>query len=152
MGKSQKIRVLFVCTRNSCRSQMAEGWAKKLQPNLIEAESAGIEKHEVDPLAIKVMAEAGVDISNQKSKLIDDVDLNAFDYVITLCDEAEKRCPYIPGNIKRLHLPVDDPQKFKTAKEEDIILNYRRIRNEIRHLVMHFPIAKINRQPPHNSA
>ena len=81
-----------------------------------------------------------VDISNQKSKLINDVDLNTFDYVITLWDEAEKNCPYIPGNIKRLHLPIEDPQKFKTANEEDVILHYRRIRNEIRHMILHLPI------------
>lgn len=117
---------------------MAEGWAKILQPDFIDAQSAGIEKHEVDPIAIKVMAEAGVDISNQKSKLISEVDLKVFDYVITLCDDAEKNCPYIPGYIKRLHLPVDDPQKFK----KDILFHYRRIRDEIRSLILDLPIEK----------
>lgn len=139
---NKKIRILFVCTRNSCRSQMAKGWAKILQPNTIDAQSAGIEKHELDPIAIKVMKEVGVDISNQKSKLISDVDLNAIDYVITLCDEAEKNCPYIPGNIKRLHLPIDNPQKFKITSKEDTLFHYRRIRDEIRHLIIHLPIYK----------
>lgn len=139
---NKNIHILFVCTRNSCRSQMAEGWAKTLQPDIIDAQSAGIEKHEIDSLAIKVMEEAGVDISNQKSKLISDIDLNAFDYVITLCAEAEKNCPYIPGNIKRLHLPIDDPQKFKIVSREDTLFHYRRIRDEIRHLIMYLPIDK----------
>ena len=94
------IKLLFLCTGNSCRSQMAEGWTRMLKSDKIEAYSAGIEKHGLNPYAVKVMAEAGVDISTQKSKLIQELpDLN-FDYVITVCGNARKSCPFIPADRK----------------------------------------------------
>lgn len=135
---NKKIRILFVCTRNSCRSQMAEGWAKHVYPNIFDAKSAGIKKHQLDPLAIEVMLEKNVDISRQQSKLIDEVDTKSLDYVITLCDEANQHCPVMPGKIKTLHKHIEDPQKFalEIKNKNNILFHYRRIRDEIRNLVM----------------
>lgn len=129
-----RLRVLFLCTGNSCRSQMAEGWARKMHSDKIDAYSAGIEKHGIDPLAVQVMSEAGVDISAHKSKLLDDLDDLDFDYVVTLCDHAQESCPLFPGNAKLTHHGFDDP-KTLTESVEPIhvrIVPYRRVRDEIR--------------------
>ncbi|WP_027366732.1 arsenate reductase ArsC [Desulfocurvibacter africanus] len=135
------LKVLFLCTGNSCRSQMAEGWVRALKSDTIEAWSAGIEKHGMNPLAVKVMAEAGVDISGQYSKTVDELPRREFDYVITLCGHASENCPYFPGKAKRLHAGFDDPpQLAKDAKsEEEALVHYRRVRDEIRAFVEAMP-------------
>jgi arsenate reductase len=136
-----KLRILFLCTGNSCRSQMAEGWAKKLKGDVIEPYSAGIETHGLNPNAVKVMAEVGVDISSQRSKHLDEVkDIN-FDYVVTVCDNAHENCPIFPGKTRLIHAGFDDPPRLaKNAKTEDEALNvYRRVRDEIKDFVETLP-------------
>ncbi|SDB53579.1 arsenate reductase [Desulfonatronum thiosulfatophilum] len=136
-----KKRVLFLCTGNSCRSQMAEGWTRHLKNDSIEVYSAGIEKHGLNPLAVKVMAEAGVDISSQASKTLDDLPDLEFDYVITLCGHAQETCPFFPAKTARLHVGFDDPPTLaKTARnEEEALDHYRRVRDEIRDYVRTLP-------------
>jgi len=136
-------RILFLCTGNSCRSQMAEGFVRALKPGLIEAWSAGIEKHGLNPRAAQVMAEAGVDISTQRSKTIDELPPIAFDYVITLCSHANETCPFFPGATKRLHVGFDDPPALTQdlADEEAILATYRRVRDDIRRFVEELPGA-----------
>jgi arsenate reductase len=138
-----KIKVLFLCTGNSCRSQMAEGWARRLKGTLIEPYSAGIETHGLNPLAVKVMAEAGVDISKHRSKHLDDLRSVPFDYAITVCDHANEICPVFPGRVKRLHVGFDDPPRLaKNARtEEEALGHYRRVRDEIRDFVNKLPDA-----------
>lgn len=135
------IKVLFLCTGNSCRSQMAEGWVRALKSGSIEAWSAGIEKHGMNPLAVKVMAEAGVDISGQYSKTVDELPVREFDYVITLCGHASENCPFFPGRAKRLHAGFDDPPKLAqdARSEEEALSHYRRVRDEIRDFVQAMP-------------
>lgn len=136
-----KLKVLFLCTGNSCRSQMAEGWARKLKAREIEAYSAGVRKSRVDPLAIKAMSEAGVDISGQSSKTVDELPTSDFDYVITLCSHAEENCPFFPGKVRRLHAGFDDPPKLAegTKSDEEALAHYRRVRDEIRDFVAGMP-------------
>lgn len=136
---SDKIKILFLCTGNSCRSQMAEGWAKKLKENQIEAYSAGIEKHGMNPLAVKAMAEAGVDISSQHSKIIDELPVREFDWVVTLCGHANESCPYFPG--KKVHHGFNDPPQLAldAKNEEEKMASYRRVRDEIRDFVLSLP-------------
>jgi len=140
-----KLKILFLCTGNSCRSQMAEGWTKALKGDVIEAYSAGIETHGLNPNAVKVMAEAGVDISGHKSQHIDefkDVDL---DLVITVCAHAHETCPYFPGNAKVVHVGFDDPPRMareladQGASEEEQIDCYRRVRDDIKAFVQTLP-------------
>lgn len=137
---SSKLKILFLCTGNSCRSQMAEGWAKRLKSDEIESYSAGIEKHGLNFLAVKVMAEAGVDISNHASKRVDELLEKNFDYVITLCGNANETCPFFPGGAKKIHVGFDDPPVLaKDAQDEDeALIHYRRVRDEIRHFVLEF--------------
>jgi len=134
---STKLKVLFLCTGNSCRSQMAEGWARHLQGERIEAYSAGIKTHGLNPNAVKVMAEAGVDISGQRSKLVDELVGVPLDYVVTVCDHAHETCPLFPGKTKVVHVGFDDPPRLaKTAEtEEEALGHYRRVRDEIRAFV-----------------
>ena len=136
-----KLKILFLCTGNSCRSQMAEGFARHLKDDIIKAFSAGIEAHGLNTKAVKVMAEAGIDISDQRSKLIDEVKDISFDWVITVCDNAKESCPVFPGNVKRLHVSFDDPPALaKNAKSKDEELGYyRRVRDEIRRFVEKMP-------------
>jgi arsenate reductase len=136
-----KINVLFLCTGNSCRSQMAEGWARHLKGDLIEAYSAGIEVHGLNQLAVKVMAEAGIDISRHRSKHLNEVKNIPFDWVITVCDSANESCPVFPGKVQRYHVSFDDPPKLaKNAKtEEEALTHYRRVRDEIRLFVEKLP-------------
>ena len=137
----RKMKVLFLCTGNSCRSQMAEAWAKKLHSDVIEAYSAGIETHGLNPSAVKVMAEAGVDISGQRSKHLGELREVPLDVVITVCDNANESCPVFPGKVKRLHVSFDDPPRLaKTAKtEEEALGHYRRVRDDIRAMVEALP-------------
>jgi arsenate reductase (thioredoxin) len=136
-----KLNVLFLCTGNSCRSQMAEGWAKHFKKSSIEPYSAGVVKKGVDPLAVRVMREAGVDISRHKSKTVFEVLDKKFDYVITLCSDAQKTCPVFPGKAKVVHKGFDDPpalaKKAKTEKEK--LAHYRRVRDEIRGFIEEMP-------------
>ena len=143
---SEKPRILFLCTGNSCRSQMAEGWARHLKSGEIEAYSAGVEKHGLNPMAVKAMAEAGVDIGNQASKTIDDLPEKDFDYVITLCGHANETCPFFPGGTKRIHVGFDNPPALaKDARtEEEAMVHYRRVRDEIRRFVETVPDALNN--------
>ncbi|MCE9615875.1 MAG: arsenate reductase ArsC [Lentisphaerae bacterium] len=136
-----KLKVLFLCTGNSCRSQMAEGWARHLKGDLIDAYSAGIKTHGLNPNAVNVMAEAGVDISGQRSKLVDELKDVRFDYVVTVCGHAHEHCPVFPGQAKVVHVGFDDPpQLAKSARTEDEALgHYRRVRDEIRAFVAQLP-------------
>ncbi len=131
------LKILFLCTGNSCRSQMAEGWAKKLIGDKIESYSAGTETHGLNPNAVKVMAEAGVDISGHKSKTVADLETKEFDYVITVCSDADQNCPIFPGKAVKIHHGFDDPPKLaKSAKtEEEVLSHYRRVRDEIRDFI-----------------
>jgi arsenate reductase len=140
MGKS-KARVLFLCTGNSCRSQMAEGWAHHLHGDRYEVYSAGIEKHGLNPLAVKVMAEAGVDISRHASKLIAELPVRDFDFVITVCDHAHESCPLFPGQATLIHQSFDDPPRLAAlaANEEEALAPYRRVRDEIEAFVRSMP-------------
>ncbi len=138
---ARKIRILFLCTGNACRSQMAEGWARHLKADEIEVYSAGTEPKGLDPRAVKVMAEAGVDISAQESKHVDSLKGMAFDYVVTLCDTAAENCPWFPGATKVVHRGFDDPPKLAkdAGTEEEALAHYRRVRDEIRALVESLP-------------
>jgi arsenate reductase len=129
-----KPKVLFLCTGNSCRSQMAEGFARALKGDVIEAYSAGVDPHGMNSRAVKAMAEAGVDISKQWSKHVDELKGVRFDYVVTVCDNANETCPVFPGKVKRVHVGFDDPPRLaKDAKdEEEAMRHYRRVRDEIR--------------------
>jgi arsenate reductase len=137
----QKLKVLFLCTGNSCRSQMAEGWARHLKGDVIDAYSAGIETHGLNSHAVKVMAEAGVDISSHRSKHIDELKCIPFDYVVTVCDHAYESCPLFPGRTQVVHVGFDDPPRLaQGAKTEEEALNgYRRVRDEIRAFVEGLP-------------
>jgi arsenate reductase len=136
-----KLKILFLCTGNSCRSQMAEGWTRHLKDNIIDAFSAGIETHGLNPHAVTAMAEAGVNISRQKSKLLDELQHNAFDYVITVCSHAHEKCPLFPGTDRIIHAGFDDPPKMAKLfnNPEQKLDGYRKIRDEIRNFVMNLP-------------
>lgn len=138
---NRPIRLLFLCTGNSCRSQMAEGWARHLKADVIEAYSAGIEKHGLNPNAVKVMSEAGVDISQHRSKLLRDLEGVDFDYVVTVCGNAHESCPLFPGPTRVVHVGFDDPPRLarSAATEEDGLAHYRRVRDEIRTFVETLP-------------
>ena len=138
---SDRRRVLFLCTGNSCRSQMAEGWARHLKGELIEPYSAGTDPSKLNPTAVRVMAESGVDIGSQRPKQVQSLQGVPFDYAVTVCDAANESCPVLPGNAKRLHVAFDDPPKLAaTAKSEDEALNhYRRVRDEIRAFIEGMP-------------
>ena len=138
---NNKLKLLFLCTGNSCRSQMAEGWTRYLKGDQIDTWSAGVETHGLNPLAVKVMAEAGVDISKQSSKNIREVLDIPFDYVITVCDHARESCPLFPRPVKKIHKNFDDPPFLaKSAASEEEILNiYRRVRDEIRTFIETLP-------------
>lgn len=137
----QRLRVLFLCTGNSCRSQMAEGWARALKGDVIEPYSAGIEVHGMNPRAVKVMAEAGVDISGQRSKNVSELAAIEFDYVVTVCGHANENCPRFPGKAKIVHVGFDDPPMLAhgAASEDEALGHYRRVRDEIRAFVQGLP-------------
>ncbi len=137
----QKLKILFLCTGNSCRSQMAEGWAKRLRAEVIEPYSAGTQPKDIDPRAVRAMAEAGVDISGQRSKSVADLGDLEFDYVITLCDDAQTTCPFFPAKTAVIHHGFDDPPRFATGAgdEEQAMGHYRRVRDEIRAYIETLP-------------
>jgi arsenate reductase len=141
MSDAAKVKVLFLCTGNSCRSQMAEGWARHLKPDVIDTCSAGVEPHGVDPRAVLVMAEAGVDISGQRSKDILELMDAPLDYVVTLCGGARETCPTFPGTVQRLHAGFDDPPALarEASSDDEALVVYRRVRDEIRAFVQSLP-------------
>lgn len=129
--------VYFLCTGNSCRSQIAEGWARHLGGDKIEVHSAGVEAHGLNPRAVATMKEANVDISQHTSKLIDPDLLNRADYVITLCGDANDRCPMTPPHVTRLHWGFEDPARA-TGTEEEVQTKFRDVRNAIRDKIQEF--------------
>ena len=124
------LRVLFLCTGNSCRSQMAEGWLRHLGTPGVVAESAGIEAHGKNPRAIAVMAEAGVDISGQESTVLDKDRLDRADLLVTVCGHADRECPVLPAGVVKRHWPLEDPAKA-TGTEEEIMAAFRATRDEV---------------------
>jgi arsenate reductase len=145
-----KIKVLFLCTGNSCRSQMAEGWTRRLKGEVIEPYSAGIEAHGLNARAVKAMAEAGIDISSQRSKHVNELLDAPFDYVVTVCDLANESCPVFPGPVKRIHIGFEDPPRLaaNAKSEEEVMRHYRRVRDEIRSYVERLPEALYRETQP----
>jgi|SRR6185295_16473596 arsenate reductase len=123
-------RVLFLCTHNSARSHMAEGFLRAMAGARFEAGSAGTEKTSVNPLAIRAMAELGIDLGGHTSKVYADVEFPAWDYLITVCDDANERCPWVPGSVERLHWSFPDPSRA-TGTEEERLAVFRRVRDQI---------------------
>ncbi len=147
---SEKLKVLYLCTGNSCRSQMAEGWTRHLKGEQIEAYSAGIETHGLNPNAVAVMAEAGVDISAQQSQNIREFADVPLDVVVTVCGHAHETCPVFPGQARVVHVGFDDPPALaKDAPDEAAALDcYRRVRDEIRAFVEALPEALNTQESP----
>lgn len=143
MSPPRKLKILFLCTGNSCRSQMAEGWARHLKGDQIEAYSAGIEAHGLNPDAVRVMAEAGADISGQRSKRVGGFQGTAFDYVVTVCGHAQEHCPVFPGKATMIHVGFDDPPRLAAdaQTEDERLAPYRRVRDEIRAFVETLPAS-----------
>lgn len=136
--RGERKKVLFLCTGNACRSQMAEGWARALKSEEFEVFSAGVSPCYVHPKAIQVMEEAGVDISGQYSKHVQEMDGIRVDYIVTLCDYAGKVCPYHPGLGKRVHRSFEDPV-FAKGTEEEVLDRFRDVRDQIRRFVEGMP-------------
>jgi arsenate reductase (thioredoxin) len=137
----QRLKILFLCTGNSCRSQMAEGWARALRGNEIEPYSAGIETHGLNSLAVRVMAEAGVDISGHRSKPVSELADVEFDCVVAVCGHTAENCPRFPGKARVVHAGFDDPPALARSvrDEEEALGHYRRVRDEIRAFVERMP-------------
>jgi len=138
---ADKIKVLFLCTGNSCRSQTAEAWTNRLKGDQFEAYSAGVKPKGIDPRAVKAMAEAGIDISGQKSKDIELLGDTPFDYVVTLCDNARESCPFFPARTRLMHHGFDDPPRLAEHEEDEekAMSHYRRVRDEIKAFVEKMP-------------
>lgn len=149
MVGSKKLKVLFLCTGNACRSQMSEGWARHLEGGRIEAWSAGIAPYGLDPRAVEVMAEAGVDISGHTSKHLDTLLHLTFDYVITVCDNAAESCPVFPGKAPKVHRGFQDPPALARSarSDEEALDHYRRVRDEIRAFIETLPGALTRKEP-----
>lgn len=141
MGEAKdKIKVLFICTGNSCRSQIAEGWARELKGDVIEAFSAGVNPAVLSQRATKVMAEAGVDISAQTSKHVDDLAGLDFDYVVTVCDNAREQCPVFPGKTRVIHRSFVDPA-IVSGSNNEVMAAFRKARDNIRAFIETLPEA-----------
>ncbi|MFA6003289.1 MAG: arsenate reductase ArsC [Elusimicrobiota bacterium] len=138
---NQPLKILFLCTGNSCRSQMAEGWARQLFPGIFEAYSAGTAPQALDPRAVKVMAEVGVDISKHRAKAFAELRDQDFDLAVTVCDQARENCPAYFGRAQKLHQSFDDPPYLaKNVKDEEAALaHYRKVRDQIRAFVQTLP-------------
>lgn len=136
-----RIHVLFLCTGNSCRSQMAEGWVNHLHPETILAVSAGIETHGLNSRAVQVMGESGVDISGHQSQHLSDFDLESIDLVISVCGHADASCPTLPPGVQRHHHPFPDPPKLATdaRNEEEALLHFKDVRDQIRDFARALP-------------
>jgi arsenate reductase len=132
-----KKKVLFLCTHNSCRSQIAEGLVNHYLVDRMEAFSAGTEATRVNPVAVRVLAELGIDISGHRSKTMDEFTGEKFDYVITLCGDANEKCPLYFGGVERVHMGFSDPSRT-TASEEEIMADFRRVRDEIKKTLLEF--------------
>lgn len=141
MSSATRKTILFLCTGNSCRSQMAEGWARALKADQFEAFSAGTEEHGLNPIAVQVMAEAGVDISGHRSKTLDTLSDHSFDLVVTVCGDADRRCPSFTGAPRIVHAGFDDPPRLAAGIEDaqEALKPYRRVRDEIRRFVETLP-------------
>jgi arsenate reductase len=137
VGSEPKLRVLFLCTGNAARSQMAEGFARALAGDVLQARSAGTRPKGLDPRAVRVMAEAGVDISGQRSKSVAEIAGEPLDLVVTVCDDARESCPVFPGRVSTRHAGFEDPPRAAAgaASEEEALACYRRVRDEIRAFV-----------------
>lgn len=135
--------ILFLCTGNACRSQMAEGLCRSLKGDLYNVYSAGLETHGLNPYAVKVMAEIGIDISGHYSKTLEQLSDVHFDQVVTVCGHADESCPVFPGNTRVTHVGFDDPPKFvpQAATEEQTLIPFRRVRDEIREFILSLPVA-----------
>ncbi len=132
--------ILFLCTGNSCRSQMAEGWARFLWPERLHAFSAGVETHGLNALAVQAMAQRGVDISKHHSKLLSELDHLSFDLVITVCDHAAEACPFFPGQARVIHHQFPDPPRLAQGKSTaGSLAIYGRVCDEIKEFVLHLP-------------
>ena len=136
-----KKKVLFLCTGNSCRSQMAEGWARNLISDSVDAFSAGTKPQSLNQIAVKVMQEVGVDISSHTSKHLYTLKDIHFDLVVTVCDNAAQTCPVPPEGTRVIHVPFDDPPHLaiNAKSEEDALSHYRRVRDEIKVFVKTLP-------------
>lgn len=135
---ADKKRVLFLCVGNSCRSQMAEGWLRHMAPERFDVYSAGSSAAGLNPNAVKVMAEAGVDISHQRSKRVDSLAQRRFDYVVTVCDDAHRECPVFLGHaVKRLHWPLEDPAEA-TGTHDEVLRVFRHVRDQVKARVERF--------------
>jgi arsenate reductase len=143
MAEAPKLKVLFLCGRNACRSQMAEGWTRALKSDIIEPHSAGIEASEIDPRAVHVMAEAGVDIRGQLAKPLNRFRRTRLDYVVALWKGVEEKCPVFFGKARVLHVGFEDPPELARGArtEEEGLAHYRRVRDEIRAFVEKLPEA-----------
>ncbi|MGA9575856.1 MAG: arsenate reductase (thioredoxin) [Lysobacterales bacterium] len=124
------VNILFLCTGNSCRSQMAEGWARRLGGDRVAVQSAGIEAHGKNSRAIAVMQEAGVDISGQESTIVNEAMLGKANIVVTVCGHADEQCPVLPPFVKKIHWPLTDPARA-TGNEESIMHEFRATRDEV---------------------
>ncbi len=140
---ASRLNVLFLCTGNACRSQMAEGWCRTLRGDRIDAYSAGVQPHGLDPTAVRVMAEADVDISNHESKHVDALGSIRFDYVVTVCDHAREQCPVLPGRAVHVHAGFPDPPSLARSarSDEERLAIYRRVRDRIRAYIETLPDA-----------
>lgn len=134
---ADKKRVLILCTGNSCRSQMAEGLINHFLGHSWEAFSAGTHPTKVNPYAVRCMQEIGIDISRNRSKGVEEFLNQRFDWVITVCSDAEQNCPFFPGAVNRAHIGFDDPAKA-TGTEAEIMQEFRRVREEIRERLLSF--------------
>ena len=124
------VNILYLCTGNSCRSQIAEGWTRQLGGDRVEVQSAGIEAHGKNPRAIRIMQEAGIDISGQESIIVSDEMLNLADVVVTVCGHAQEQCPVLPAGVKKVHWPLTDPAKA-TGNDNEIMSEFRATRDEV---------------------
>ena len=129
----KKVRVLFLCTGNSCRSQMAQGWCRSMQAGAVEAYSAGTNPHGINPLAVRAMGEVGIDISQETSKTPEQLGMD-FDFVLTVCDSAREACPVWPAGTRVLHRSFDDPPRLAAGagSVDEAMPHYRRVRDEIK--------------------
>ena len=146
MSEKNPFKVLFLCTGNSCRSQMAEGFTRQLGGNRVEARSAGVEAHGKNPRAIAAMDEIDIDISGQESTRLSDDMLDGLDLVVTVCGHADEHCPVLPPGIRRVHWPLPDPAKA-TGTEEQIKTEFRAVRDDIRRRVEALLEKELDEQP-----
>lgn len=144
------LKVLFLCTENACRSQMAEGLVNHDLAGQVQAFSAGIRPSRVNPRAIQVMAELGIDISHQRSKSVDELAGEHFDLVVTVCDRAAEQCPMFPGDTEIMHISFPDPAQA-TGSEEEILAVFRRVRDDLRERLGKLLRGKLKELQPQGS-